>query len=99
MLTLTEHFVDFLRCSCNKCHDSLLNVAREYQCCSEVREAMYKLCFDGSIEKIKCITLHEDYQSMSKTVVLENVGPLLKDKQGRSYKQKKGQGKNAYVKK
>ena len=35
---------------------------------------------------------------MTQTVVLEHVGPLLKDKQGRSYKQKKEQGKNGYVK-
>ena len=59
---------------------------------------MGTLCFDGSIERIKCITQHEDYQSMTKTVVLEHVGPLLKDKQGRSYKQKKEQGKNGCVK-
>jgi hypothetical protein len=76
----------------------LLNGAREYRCCSEVREAIGKLCFDGSIKRIKCITQHEDYQSMTQTVVLEHVGPLLKDKQGRSYKQKKGEGKNGYVK-
>ena len=41
-------------------------------------------------ETIKCITEHEDYQSLTKEVVLMYIGPLLEDKQGRSHKQKAG---------
>ena len=68
--------------------------AREYRCCCEVPAAIGKLVFDGSIDRNKCVTQHEDYEAMTQKVVLTHVGPLLKDKNGRSYKQRAGQTKN-----
>ena len=82
------------RCACHKCNDTLLNGAREYRCCSEVPAANGILVFDGSIDRIKCVTQHKDYQTMTDEVVLTHVGPLLKDKSGRAYKQKAGHSKN-----
>ena len=66
----------------------------EYRCCREVGPALHKLVFDGSIEKISCVTLHEEYIAMTHPAVLENVGPLLKDKEGRSYRRRTGQHQN-----
>ena len=54
--------------------------ALEYRCCKEVVDALGKLVFDGSIEKIKCITEHDDYEAMSNHAVLRQVGPLLKQR-------------------
>lgn len=82
------------RCQCQKCDDSLLNGAREYRCCSEINEAIGILVFDGRIERIKCITEHKDYIKLTETVVLSHVGSLLKDKNGRAYRQKAGHTKN-----
>ena len=42
------------------------------------------LTFDGSIERIKCIMQHVDFIAMTNPTVLEQVGPLLKDRNGRS---------------
>ena len=39
--------------------------------------------FDGSIERISCVTQHQEYIDLTKRVVLENVGPLLGDKNHR----------------
>ena len=83
------------RCQCNKCDSALLNGAREYRCCHEVPAAIDKL--GGEIQVTRCITQHEDYLSMAQEVVLENVGPLLKDRDGRRYKQKAGCSKNQSV--
>jgi hypothetical protein len=35
------------------------------------------MAFDGSIEKINCITEHEDYEAMTNRAVLLQVCPLL----------------------
>ncbi|CAB4009929.1 Hypothetical predicted protein [Paramuricea clavata] len=51
-------------CSCTFCSDELLVGALEYRCCHEVVCAIGKAVFDGSIERIKCITEHEDYNPM-----------------------------------
>ena len=39
--------------------------------------------FDGSIERVKCITEHDDFAPMTNKTVLLQVGPLLRDKNGR----------------
>ena len=45
-----------------------------------------RVVFDGSIEHIKCITEHTDYIALSNNAVLLNVAPLLKNKDGTSYR-------------
>ena len=57
------------RCKCQKCNDSVLNGAREYRCCSEVNAAVEKLATNCSIERITCITEHEDYKKLTERVL------------------------------
>lgn len=52
------------------------------------------MTFDGSIEHINCITQHEDFGPMTHATVLEQVGPLLKDRNGRSYRRRGSQTRN-----
>lgn len=66
----------------------MLTDAIEYRCCREVGPALHQLVFDGSIEKISCVTLREEYIVMTHPTVLKNVGPLLRDKDGRSYERR-----------
>ena len=70
--------------------------SREYRCCTEVLEAGGKLAFEGR-EDISCITQHEDYSAVTNTAVLQMTAPLLKDKDGRSYRQRAGQSKEQSV--
>jgi hypothetical protein len=58
----------------------------EYRCCEEMTPALQIMTFDGSIERISCITQHEHFGLMTHRAVLENVGPLLKDINGCSYR-------------
>ena len=81
--------IEFRR-SCGKCCDENLVGAREFRCCREIGEAMEKLTFDGSIERISCVTLHEDFAALTNETVLVQVGPLLRDKPGRSYRRRLG---------
>ena len=53
-----------------------------------------KMAFDGSIEKIKCITGHEDYDAISNKAVLLQVAPLLRNKDGRGYRRRAGISEN-----
>ena len=66
----------------------------ELRCCHEVGAAIGKLCFDASIEKIKCISQHEDYGAHTNESVLDDVAPLLHDKSGRAYRCGSGQSRN-----
>ena len=66
----------------------LLEGVVEYRYCKEVTPALRILTFDGSIEHIKCIPQHNDFSPMTHRAVLENVGPLLRDKNGCSYKRR-----------
>ena len=66
----------------------------EYRCCREVVDASGKMAFDGSIEKIKCITEHEDYDAISNKAVLLQVAPLLRNKDGRGYRRRAGISEN-----
>ena len=80
----------FFRCDCGKCSIQNLAGAREFRCCWEVQLAMGKLTFDGSFERIKCVTQHEDYVAHTHGTVLKHVGPLLKDKKGRGGYRRRG---------
>jgi len=53
--------------------------------------------FDGSIERLKCITEHDDFAPMTNKTVLLQVGPLLRDKNGRGYRRRGGQTENQFV--
>lgn len=82
------------RCKCGNCHVELLANVREYRCCREVLPAVGRLIFDGSIERIHCVTDHEEYIPLTHVAVLKQAGPLLKDKNGRSYRRRTGQNIN-----
>lgn len=55
-----------------------------------------KLPFDGSIERISCLTEHKGYLAITNQAVLHQVAPLLRDKIGRAYLRKNGTSKNVY---
>ena len=66
-----------MRCKCKECAIENLTDAVEYRCCREIAQAGQKLMFDGSIEQISCITKHDDFSAMNKSV-LTQVAPLSK---------------------
>ena len=78
-------FPCLLRCQCEQCNDMNLAGALEFRCSRDVVHSSGKLVFDGSIERISCITQHEDYAALSNRTVLLQVAPLLRNKDGRSY--------------
>jgi hypothetical protein len=49
--------------------------ALEFRCSHEIIEAIGKLTFDRSIEKISCVTLHKDFSALTNETVLPQVGP------------------------
>ena len=69
----------------------------EFRCCWEVLSAHGKLTCDGSIERIKCVTEHEDFLALTHAAVLKEVAPLLKKRDGGTYKQRANQILNEYV--
>ena len=79
---------------CGQCTTERLSSALEYRCCWEILQARRQLVFDGSIVRIKCVTQHEDYVAMTNTAVLKQVGPLLPDKNGKTYRRQAGQSEN-----
>ena len=74
------------RCQCGHCRVENLAGAREFHCCREVANAMRILTFDGSIERMSCVTQHEDFTAFTNRTVLLQVAPLLRDKEGRKYR-------------
>lgn len=40
--------------------------------------------FDGSIERIKCVTTRKDFEVMCNEAVLSRAWPMLKDRLGKS---------------
>ncbi|XP_074606664.1 uncharacterized protein LOC141859706 [Acropora palmata] len=64
-------------CSCEGCKDKMQVGSQEFRCCGEVVHSSSKMVFDGSIERIKCITQHEDYDAITNRAVLQQVAPLL----------------------
>ena len=83
-----------LRCTCGDCAVENLSDALEYRCCREIVQASQKLMFDGSIERISCITKHDDFAAMTNRSVLLQVAPLLRDRNGKGYRQRSGQTLN-----
>lgn len=85
------------RCQCELCNDENLVGVREFRCCREVANASAKMTFDGSIERISCITQHGDYVALTNRTVLLQVAPLLRDKDGRTYRRRTGVPENEWV--
>ncbi|CAH3172739.1 unnamed protein product [Porites lobata] len=52
-------------CRCQHCRTELLVGSIEFRCCREVTSTSGKMVFDGSIEKISCITQHEDCDAIT----------------------------------
>ena len=46
--------------------------------------------FDGSIERINCITKHEDFNAIMNCAVLLQVAPLLRRQDGGTYRRRSG---------
>ena len=82
------------RCMCHKCSIAELAGSREYRCCWEILSAHGKHTFDGSIDRIKCVTQHDDYVALTNTTVLKQVAPLLRRRDGKSYRKKKDTTEN-----
>ena len=83
------------RCSCGgKCKVGNLANAREFRCCREIAQASRILTFDGSVERISCITEHTDYAALTNREVLKLVAPLLRDKDGKTFRRRGNQSEN-----
>ncbi|XP_015774651.1 PREDICTED: uncharacterized protein LOC107352846 [Acropora digitifera] len=81
-------------CLCGLCKTETLVGTREYSCCKELGPARRIMVFDGTIERIRCITEHEDYSALTNKTVLSLVGPLLRCRNGRSYRRSANQSEN-----
>ena len=55
------------------------------------------MVFDGSIERIKCITQHKDYDAITNRAVLLQVAPLLRNHDGGTYRRQGGMSENESV--
>lgn len=84
-------------CRCERCCDETLVGSVEFRCCKEVVSSSGKMVFDGSIERINCITEHEDYDAITNRAVLVQVAPLLRDKCGKTYRRRGGVSENEFV--
>ena len=58
----------------------------EHRCSIEFLDIRGKLVFDRSIENLDCRIQHEEYKAITNKAVLENVAPLMRCKNGRSYR-------------
>ena len=81
-------------CKCGNCDDEFLIGSLEFRCCREVDAACGKLTWDGSIERVSCVTQHEDFEALVNKTVLLQVGPLLKDHNGKIYRRRSGVTEN-----
>ena len=59
-----------------------------HRCCIEFLNIQGKSVFDRSIEILDCLIQHEEYKSITNKAVHENVAPLLRCKNGRSYRRR-----------
>ena len=82
------------RCRCERCSDETLVGSVEFRCCKKVVSSSGKMVFDGSIERINCITEHEDHDAITNRAVLVHVTPLLQDKCGKTYGRRGGVSEN-----
>ena len=87
----------FDRCRRQHCRTELLVGSIEFRCCRDVTSTSGKMVFDGSIEKISCITQHEDYDAITNRAVLVKAAPLLRTKDGRTYRRRGGVSENEWV--
>ncbi|XP_078362737.1 uncharacterized protein LOC144646903 [Oculina patagonica] len=81
-------------CRCQRCTTESLVGSLEYRCCREVTSASRLMLFDGSIERINCITEHPDYDAITNRAVLLQVAPLLRNKDGGVYRRRSGISEN-----
>ena len=81
-------------CKCGERDDEFLIGSLEFRCCREIKPAIGKLSWDGSIERFSCITQHEDFGALVNKTVLLQVGPFLKDHNGRRYRRRSGVSEN-----
>ncbi|XP_068711266.1 uncharacterized protein [Montipora foliosa] len=85
------------RCQCQRSNDQNLVRVPEFRCCREVANAAAKLSFDSSIERISCLTQHDDYDALTNRTVLLQVAPLRRDKDGRTYRRRSGVPENEFM--
>ena len=85
--THVAHFSIFCRCKCGKSRTKLLVGSCEHDSCTDVLEAGGKIAFESQ-EDIGCRYQQEDCGAVRNTVVLQMTAPLLKDKDGLSYRQR-----------
>lgn len=83
-------------CRCKQCNTGTLVGSLEFRCCREVTNSSAKMVFDGSIERIKCITQHEDYDAIRNRAVLLQVAPLLRNQDGGTYRRRGGVRKRVH---
>ena len=61
---------------------------------NNIYEELFHRTIDESIEHLKCITKHGNFSAMTNKTVLLQVGPLLRDKNGKGYRRRDGQAEN-----
>jgi len=83
---LSDYLLLSCRCSCGNCKDDRLVLCAEFRCCKEIANCLGRFTFEGL--NAGCILTHPDYQAMTNKTVLEHVGPLFTDKEGRHYRQR-----------
>ncbi|KXJ08929.1 uncharacterized protein LOC110248089 [Exaiptasia diaphana] len=81
-------------CKCGHCNVEHIASVREFRCCHEVRPAIGLMVFDGSIERHRCVTQHDDFEALVNKTVLNLAGPLFRDRNGRTYRRNAGQSEN-----
>ena len=93
-MTIFVVYIIHGRCQCEGCNAELLVGSLEFRCCREVTSSSGKMVFDGSIENITCITQHQDYDAITNRAVLLHVAPLLRNKDGGTYRRRGGVSEN-----
>ena len=58
----------FRRCTCEECATVNISGALEHRFCRKIAQVRQELTFDGSIERTKCITNHDDFAAMTNSV-------------------------------
>jgi len=63
----------------------------------EVDCARGELTLDGGIERISSAKEHPDYLILTKNKVLRQMAPLIRDKNGRTYRRRNGTLESKYM--
>ncbi|XP_068730717.1 uncharacterized protein [Montipora capricornis] len=82
-------------CTCGNSNATHLVGAREYRCCLEISEARRQFTFIGL--DAQCIVSHSDFSAMTNSTVLEQVGPFLRNKDGRYYRKRNNATQNKFL--